>query len=313
MNNNRFRFRLPDPTAAILVVLCGLFVGCDAIRTREARRERASAGYRAAMAEISAGRVDAAVKGLEKVVADDPANASARFQLATLMQDHRHDYLEAIRHYREYRMLSPKSDKVDLSVRREAMCERQLAPVLAKKMKLLDIAAVQAELTAERAARVKAEAESDRLSRSLEEAETALLSARRENKKIVSLVKTLDADAPVERPPEPVNEKDLLDYGDENFDHAKLAADISVLASEESAETTTMPFKQVVKTNAVAKVEKKPIEHPDTYVVQEGDTLYKLAIRFYGVRSAWQRIREANKATISTDGRIRTGQTLKLP
>lgn len=52
---------------------------------------------------------------------------------------------------------------------------------------------------------------------------------------------------------------------------------------------------------------------PDAYVVQEGDTLYKIAIRFYGNRNQWKRIREANKATISTDGRVKVGQRIVLP
>ena len=64
---------------------------------------------------------------------------------------------------------------------------------------------------------------------------------------------------------------------------------------------------------AKAEREAKKDAIPDTYVVQEGDTLYKIALRFYGRTSAWKMIREANKETITTDGRVRTGQTLKLP
>ena len=52
---------------------------------------------------------------------------------------------------------------------------------------------------------------------------------------------------------------------------------------------------------------------PDTYVVQEGDTLYKIATRFYGKSSAWKSIREANKESISTDGRVRAGMKIRLP
>ena len=288
--------------------------GCDMLRDREARRERASAGYREAMADFSAGRIDAAVKGLQKVVKDDPANASARFQLATLMQDHVRDYLEAIRHYREYRMLSPESDKTDLSLRREEMCEKLLAPELAKKMKLLDVASVRRELAAEREAREKVEAENERLVKNLEEAETALLSARRENKKVIAMVKTLDEGKGAEKPPAPVDEKSLLDEGDEGFDREGLAGDIRRLEEEEAGETTEAPFKPYVKPAPVAeKPSAAPIEHPEFYVVEEGDTLYKLAIRFYGKRSAWKTIREANKAIISTDGRIRAGQKIRLP
>ena len=64
---------------------------------------------------------------------------------------------------------------------------------------------------------------------------------------------------------------------------------------------------------AKAEREAKKDAIPDTYVVQEGDTLYKIALRFYGKTSAWKQIREANKESITTDGRVRTGQTLKLP
>jgi len=69
----------------------------------------------------------------------------------------------------------------------------------------------------------------------------------------------------------------------------------------------------------VRVVEKKPKPEaearqiPETYVVQEGDTLYGIAKRFYGRLSAWRRIRDANKTMISTDGRVRVGDTLKLP
>ena len=66
-----------------------------------------------------------------------------------------------------------------------------------------------------------------------------------------------------------------------------------------------------VREQKSVKYEKHPAD--GYYVVQEGDTLYKLAIRFYGRRDAWKTIREANKAIVSTDGRIRTGQRLKLP
>ena len=54
-------------------------------------------------------------------------------------------------------------------------------------------------------------------------------------------------------------------------------------------------------------------KRPEFYVVQEGDTLYRIAVRFYGKMSAWTKIRDANKATVTTDGRIRAGQRLVLP
>ena len=52
---------------------------------------------------------------------------------------------------------------------------------------------------------------------------------------------------------------------------------------------------------------------PETYTVQEGDTLYRISTRFYGSSAKWRAIRELNKATISTDGRLRAGQVIRLP
>ena len=52
---------------------------------------------------------------------------------------------------------------------------------------------------------------------------------------------------------------------------------------------------------------------PETYTVQEGDTLYRISTRFYGSSAKWRAIRELNKTTISTDGRLRAGQVIRLP
>ena len=43
------------------------------------------------------------------------------------------------------------------------------------------------------------------------------------------------------------------------------------------------------------------------------EPLYMIANRFYGRTTAWKAIREANKEIIGMDGRVRAGQTIKLP
>ena len=82
---------------------------------------------------------------------------------------------------------------------------------------------------------------------------------------------------------------------------AKEARDLAKKKSEEEA----------AKRKASEEAEKAGI--PDTYVVQEGDTLYKIALKFYGKSSAWRRIRDANRTLISNDGRVKTGQKLVMP
>jgi nucleoid-associated protein YgaU len=52
---------------------------------------------------------------------------------------------------------------------------------------------------------------------------------------------------------------------------------------------------------------------PRTYVVQPGDTLFRVAEKFYGESSQWRKIRDANRTRIDPDGRIRAGQSIVVP
>lgn len=50
-----------------------------------------------------------------------------------------------------------------------------------------------------------------------------------------------------------------------------------------------------------------------TYVVQSGDSLSKIAKRFYGDASAWKRIFEANKDVVKNPDLIQPGWKLRIP
>ncbi len=60
------------------------------------------------------------------------------------------------------------------------------------------------------------------------------------------------------------------------------------------------------------KVEKTGKE-PRTYVVQPGDSLFRVAEKYYGDSTKWKIIRDANRARIDPDGRIRAGQIIIVP
>ncbi len=49
------------------------------------------------------------------------------------------------------------------------------------------------------------------------------------------------------------------------------------------------------------------------HVVQKGDTLQAIAQKYYGTRSAWTRIYEANKGALSNKNQIKVGQQLVIP
>ena len=50
-----------------------------------------------------------------------------------------------------------------------------------------------------------------------------------------------------------------------------------------------------------------------TYTVVKGDTLSKIAKRFYGSAGQWKLIYEANKDSIKTPDLIYPGQTFRIP
>ena len=314
-----------------LLALAGL-AACDSRTAAEFKQERASRQYQAAMDDYTAGRLEAAVKGFEKVLRADPSNTSARFQLACLQQDSRHDNLGAFCNYREYLQQAPDSDKAKMAKERLAICERALAEELAKKMNLIGDSAIAEEIEHSRSELAAMKKKNDELLAKLKDSAGAVSELKGENERLRKLLASLagESGGTPEKADIVSSVKDLLD--DEPAAPTVTALDeaksLNALAEADDGDVGTAS--SLLPTQAAdAKEKKKASEDaakkakaereakkdaiPDTYVVQEGDTLYKIALRFYGRTSAWKMIREANKETITTDGRVRTGQTLKLP
>jgi len=292
-----------------------VIAGCDFVDNRTLDRERADSIYRAAMADYSAGNVDKAVTGLERVIAATPANSSARFQLACLLQDSKKDYLGAICHYREFLLLDRSGEKSGLARERILQCERLLGPELVKK---LDIGGNATLAEANEALKEKI-AGLEKSNADLEKRlEAAMVRARASAEEVERMRKMLKGESveDTSKPKIDTVEALLDDEDDGREDRIKFSKDVKNLIVEGDEEKVTTPFavsEKKPEPEKKASDEPPHEERPAEYVVQDGDTLYKLAIRFYGRKSAWNKIREANKAVISTDGRIKTGQKLVLP
>jgi nucleoid-associated protein YgaU len=56
----------------------------------------------------------------------------------------------------------------------------------------------------------------------------------------------------------------------------------------------------------------KPAE-PRTYMIQSGDSLFRVSEKFYGDSTHWKKIRDANRTNIDPDGRVRVGQIIVIP
>jgi len=82
---------------------------------------------------------------------------------------------------------------------------------------------------------------------------------------------------------------------------------------------TASPVTKKTVTQTVPKSVKKPVQQPATpakykiYTVVSGDTLTKIATRFYGDSGKWDTILEANKDTLGGPRDLKIGQTLVIP
>lgn len=293
------------------------------------RADRASRHYTAAMAELQAGRVDSAIQQFQNVVKEEPANGNAHFQLAALLEDVKKDYLGAIIHYRLYCMIRPDSEKAVVALDRLKGCETRYASDVMTK------AGVESRLAKEfETLRAEHEQCGKKLAKAREDLESA-------NRKIAGLQKTIDLKSKMLERAESVKDADdiaiapkknlrptdteLLDEGSDA--PARVSSDeIKKLKAmlDEDERTSKQPVaaqKNNGASNAAAnnpfmkKTEKKEVKRliPETYTVEDGDTLMRISTKFYGTNRKWREIREANKTVISSDGRVRAGQVIKLP
>ena len=321
---------------ACLALALAALAGCDKFLSRSSLAgDREDSAYRAALADYRAGRLDAAAEGFAKAIRRSPGNAEARFQYACLMQDSKKDYLEAFCAYREFLLQEPASDKARIARDRLAICERELAKELAAKYKFTGGEAFAKEIDALKKDLKAAEDRAASAEKQLASERDKYRSLSSEHDRLVAAVKTTGDEEVTAPRRTTVNVKDILDEEEDETPAAATApaaTEVAKLKGEEAEETSAgtslLPVQTAedrarrdaaekaqaeAKRLAEERAAAEKAKRPPVYVVQEGDTLYKIALRFYGRVSAWRQIRDANRATISTDGRVKTGQKITLP
>ena len=70
---------------------------------------------------------------------------------------------------------------------------------------------------------------------------------------------------------------------------------------------------EVILTPVRGKLEKERSNNVDTHTVKAGDTLYRIAKKYYDDPGVWIKILEANEDTIEDEGSLKEGQVLILP
>ena len=299
-------------TAAILAILATLS-GCDRLNSRKAREsDRDNATFRAAMADYQAGRLDAAIEGFEKVIESSPMNVTARFQLASLQHDHQHNYLEAIANYRIYAEMAPKSDKQTVAIERAKLCEDQYKAKVEQDIRNSENAGMVAELKQLKERIAEMEEQEKEYQKLLAGKDREIADLQKQNTRVRRFVGSIGDGESTERPVVVADVKKLLDEEEDDEDRIRFSADVAQLLRDEPEESMETPLPVSEKKEPKPPKPEEPVM-PDTYTVQEGDTLYKIAKDHYGTVSAWKDIRDANKDKITTDGRIKAGQTITLP
>ena len=76
--------------------------------------------------------------------------------------------------------------------------------------------------------------------------------------------------------------------------------------------TSKMKIKEAPKSADQPAAAKKE-EKIELYVIESGDTLGKIAKKYYGKSSAYMKIFEANKEVIKDPDKIYVGQTIRIP
>lgn len=338
--NERYALRTLSAVCGVCAALT--FAGCGGDASAAPAADRASRSYASAIAELQAGRIDSAIRGFEEVVRNEPGNASAHFQLAALLEEAKKDYLGAIVHYRIYLLIRPKSDKATVASDRMKGCETRYAAVTIEKAGLDNqFAASLEKLRKEHEQCAKKEA---KLSQSLNDATRKVAALERDlamRSRLLEKSGAIADDSSVAKAPKKgirPSDADLLD-DDSDGDSLASSKEIRSLRSMLEDEDRNAPSRPPLKvggqkasgpdapplaatTNAGGKASNPFAERkekgqkrliPETYTVEEGDTLMRISARFYGTNHKWRDIREANKAIIAPDGRIRAGQVIRLP
>lgn len=295
---------------------------CDYANRADQKSEQDDRLYKAAMEDYRSGRLEAALRGFEKAIANDPANASARFQYACLLQDSRHDFAGAWCAYREYLMQQPSSDKARLAKDRLALCEKEFAKELSVRYGLGGNAVAADSVEALQKDLRAAEGRAAELEKKLNAAEAKVKTLTDEKARLESVVKGIGGGDDAPSPTAIAKEaRELLEESDED-ETPPPADEARALAKERDEEsgsallsnlTTAKDGKKAKEPKKAEKAGKEQVERPKTYQVVEGDTLYGVAKRFYGTITVWKKIRDANKALISADNRLRVGDTIVLP
>lgn len=77
--------------------------------------------------------------------------------------------------------------------------------------------------------------------------------------------------------------------------------------------TAEKEVNEIVLTPVSGRLDNRISSNVDTHTVEAGDTLYRIAEKYYDNPSKWTKILEANEGTIEDEGSLKKGQVIVIP
>ena len=268
--------RLRLMVLAFLFLFGSLFMsGCSQDVSILDYRDSTDSIMKRARAKVAEGDIDAAIKLYRKVLNDESRQARAHLDLALLLSD-KHEYLDAICHYKRYLAMRPNTEKRD-------MIEARLQPAI---QSFIASQTPDSSLRATGGGR-KNGTKDNKFATTLQKLKEAEYTEAKLRKKITELKKE---NKKLQRKVEGC-EGELEQY--------RVAIGLDPLTDKKK------PVKSKPKTHVNNK--------PRTYRVRRGDSLSSIAKDVYGDEKQWVKLKKANKKILRGGQKIKTGQILVIP
>lgn len=287
-----------------LAALSALLItpGCDPGERTVTTAEVDDPGFRRGKELLRQGRnqeaLAAFLKVIEKRGEDGP---ESHLEAGLLYQFHIKDPIAAIYHYRKYCELKPNAPQADLVRQRIESATREFASTLPGDP--MNNAVTPRYEGLEQVERYQRENESLK-------AEIATLRGQLMNRPSTALsVREQPADSPISA---------VTPVGSYSSSGSPLHPQGALASGDE--QRTRQDSRVVINTQATPppSVPTRPTDTPvqgrvRRHVVVKGDTLFNLALKYYGDRSKWREIYAANRQVMRSENDLRIGMEVAIP
>ncbi len=291
--------------------------GCERTDSSPFTAEVDEADYRRAKELQRQGRDQEALTEFQKVIEHRGLNNApeSHLELGLLYQNHMHDPIAAIYHYRRYRELKPNSPQADLVRQRIDAATRDFARTLpAQPMENLERFDMSDVVQRLRQENEDLKAQNARLKGIVADHK------RPDNGLGPADDSVTETSGPAHAPSgdSPISAGPAGDGGGgnpgaetaENLTPARTAPGARAPTPAPVAASSTATRQSASASSASSA----PSSGSHRHVIVKGDTLYSLAQHYYGSRSKWRQIFEANRDVLkSKDDPLRLGVELKIP